>query len=103
LSHLLALLAELKPTPNRTNLSSTIQICIYHSRSNKNEKTSKNETTMIVSRVASESIRNTKKLKNIIKTETKYTKTMKQHPNILDMLKYTARNENNREKANFKS
>ena len=28
---------------------------------------------------------------------------MKQHPNMLDMLKYTARNENNRKKANFKS
>ena len=48
-------LAVLKPTPNKTNL--TVQSkCIYDSRSNKNQKTDKNKTVMIVSRVASESI-----------------------------------------------
>jgi len=44
-------------------LSSAIQICIYDLRSNKNQKTSKNETAMIVSRIASESIRNTNETK----------------------------------------
>jgi hypothetical protein len=50
-------LAELKPTPNRTNLAAQSK-CIYDSRSNKNKKTKQNKTAMIVSRVASESIRN---------------------------------------------
>jgi hypothetical protein len=40
-SHLLVVLAKLKPTPNITNLSSAIQICIYDSRSNKNQKQAK--------------------------------------------------------------
>jgi hypothetical protein len=57
-------LAKLKPTPNRTKFICAIQICIYDLRSNKNQKTSKNETAMIVSRVASESIRNTNETKD---------------------------------------
>ena len=40
-SHYLVVLAELKPTPNRANLSIAIQICIYDSRSNKNQKQAK--------------------------------------------------------------
>jgi len=57
-SHLLAVLAQLQPTPNKTNLaaqSKYIYIYICDSRSNKNKQ---NETAMIVSRVASEFIRN---------------------------------------------
>ena len=40
---------------------------------------------MIVSRVASESIRNTNETEDSIKTEMKYAKMMKQHPNMLEM------------------
>jgi hypothetical protein len=41
-SHLLAVLAELKPIPNRTNLATQSKyIYIYDSRRNKNQKTSK--------------------------------------------------------------
>jgi hypothetical protein len=43
---------------------------------------------MIVSRVASESIQNMNETEDSNKkTETKYEKKMKQHPNILDMMK----------------
>jgi len=42
---------------------------------------------MIVSRVASESIRNMNETEDSNKTETKICKMMKQHPNMLDMMK----------------
>jgi hypothetical protein len=58
---------------------------------------------MIVSRVGSESIRNMNKTEDLNKNINEICKMMKQHPNMLDMLKYTARNENNRKKENFKS
>jgi hypothetical protein len=45
------------------------------------------KTTMIVSRVASESIRNMNVTEDLNKTETKICKMMKQHPNMLDMMK----------------
>jgi len=80
-------LAKLKPTPNRTNLSSAIQICIYDSRSNKNQKISKNKIAMVVSRVASDSIRNTNKTEDSNKNGIERCKMMKQYPNMLDMMK----------------
>jgi hypothetical protein len=81
-SHLLAVLAELKTTPIRTNLSSVIQICIYDSRSNKSHKTSKNKTVMIVSRVASKSIQNMNETEDSNKNRNEMCKMMKQHANI---------------------
>jgi hypothetical protein len=47
----------------------------------------KNETGIIVSRVASESIRNMNETENSNKNINKICKTRKQHPNMLDMLK----------------
>jgi len=57
LSHLLAVLAELKPTPNRIAAQSKF---VYMQEAIKTrKKKSKNKITMIVLRVANESIRNT--------------------------------------------
>jgi hypothetical protein len=49
-------------------------VYIYDSRSNKNQKTSKNKTAMIASRVANESIRNMNETEDSIKIEMKYAK-----------------------------
>jgi hypothetical protein len=57
-SHFLTVLAELKPTPNRTNLAAQSKYVYMTQEAIKTRKTSKNETAMIVSRVAIESIRN---------------------------------------------
>ena len=68
----------------QNQLHSAIQICI---RSNKNQKTSKNKTLIIVSRVASESIRNMNETVDSNKNRNEICKMMKQRPNMLDMLK----------------
>jgi hypothetical protein len=54
-------------------------------KNNKNIKNKQNKTAMIVSRVASESIRNINKSKNSNKHRNEVCNTMKQHPNMLDM------------------
>jgi len=46
-----------------------------------------NETEMIVSGVASESIRNMNKTEDLKKNINKICKKMKEHPNMFDMLK----------------
>jgi len=46
-----------------------------------------NKTTMIVSRVTSESIRNMNETEDSNKNRNEIWKMMKQHPNMLDMLK----------------
>ena len=51
------------------------------------QKTSKNKTVMIVSRVASEFIRNINEIEDSNKNINEICKTMKHHPNMLDMLK----------------
>jgi hypothetical protein len=62
-------------------------VCVCDSRSNKKQKTSKNKTAMIVSRVASESILNMNETEDSNKNINEICKTMKQHPNMLDMFK----------------
>jgi len=63
-SHLLAVLAQLKPTPNKTNLAAqSIYIYIYDSRSNKNQKTNKTKLR--------ESIRNMNKTEDSNKNKNK--------------------------------
>jgi len=62
-SHLLVVLAKLKPTPNKTNLAAQskyiyIYIYIYVTQEAIKPENKQNKTAMIVSRVASESIRN---------------------------------------------
>jgi len=56
-SHLLVVLAKLKPTPNKTNLAAQSKY-IYMTQEAIKSENKQNETAMIVSRVASESIRN---------------------------------------------
>jgi hypothetical protein len=53
----------------------------------KTRNTSKNKIVMIVSRVASESILNMNEIEDTNKNINKICKMMKQHPNMLDMLK----------------
>jgi hypothetical protein len=78
-----------------------MQICIYDSRSNKNQKTSKNETGMIVSRVESESIRNMNEIEDSNKNRNKICKLMKQHPNMLHMLKLYCKECKQQKKSEF--
>ena len=74
-SHPLAVLAELKPTPNRTKY-----IYIYDSRSNKKPKNKQNETAMIVSRVASDSIQNMNEAEGSNKNRNKICKNYETTP-----------------------
>ena len=57
---------------------------------------------MIVSRQASESIRNTNEIEDSNKNRNEVCNMMEQHPNMLENSKYTTRNENNINKASFK-
>ena len=99
-SHLLAILAELKPTPNRTNWATQH---IYDSRSNKNKKNKQKWNWMIVSRVESKSIRNTNETEDSNKNRNEICKKLWNSTQICWICwKYTKRNENNKKKANFK-
>jgi hypothetical protein len=57
---------------------------------------------MIVSRQASESIRNMNEIEDSNKNRNEVCNMMEQHPNMLENSKYTTRNENNINKASFK-
>jgi len=73
---------EIEPTEQRNP-----NMHVYDSRSNKKPKKSKNKTGMIILLVASKSIRNINEIENLNKNRNKICKTMKRHPNMLDMLK----------------
>jgi len=83
-SHPLAVLAELKPTPNRTNY-------IYDSRRNKKPENKQNKTAMIVLRVASDSIQNMNEAEDSNKNRNEkcknYETTPKHVGNILQEMK----------------
>jgi hypothetical protein len=75
-SHLLVVLAKLKPTPNKTNsVAQSKYIYIY-------QKNKQNKTAMIVSRIASESIWNINETEDSNKNRKKNMQNDETTPNI---------------------
>ena len=92
---------KIEPTPNRTNWAAQSKYVYMTQEAIKTKKTSKNETGMIVSRVASKSIRNTNETEDSNKNRNERCKTMEQHPNMLDMKKINCKKQKQQKETKF--
>ena len=85
-SHFFAVLLKLKPTPNSTNLAVQSKYVYMTQEAIKTRKQAKQNYDDSLA-IANESIQNMNETEDLNKNRNQMCKTMKQHPNMLDMLK----------------